>query len=137
MADTFLLQLVSPERVLVEEQVTEAQIPACNGFIGVLPGHAALLSELKAGGVLTYYVGGQEKVLAVYGGFVEVLPDRVRVLADAAEHKEEIDVNEAREKLRKAMAALQEELHAESIDPAVAMAEALRAQAKLDAAMKS
>src|SRR5450755_3256864 len=92
MADTLLFQLVSPERLLVEEQVTEAQIPARDGYIGVLPGHAPLLSELKPGGVLTYTAGGQQKVVAVYGGFVEVLGDRVRVLADFAEGKEEIDL---------------------------------------------
>jgi len=50
MADTILLQLVSPERLLVEEQVSEVQIPALDGFIGVLPGAAPLLSELKPGG---------------------------------------------------------------------------------------
>ena len=136
MADTLLLQVVSPERVLVEEQATEIQIPALDGFIGVLPGHAPLLSALKPGGVLTYRTGGQEKVLAVYGGFVEVLPDRVRVLADNAEHKEEIDVDEARRKLDEALKAMGEELHSESIDPAVAVAEMVRAQARLDAAMR-
>ena len=87
MADTFQFQLVSPERMLVDEQVSEAQIPAAEGYIGVLPGHAPLLSELKPGGVLTYRTTGGEKTLAVYGGFVEVQGSRVRVLADAAGHK--------------------------------------------------
>ena len=136
MADTLLLQVVSPERVLVEEQVTEIQIPASDGFLGVLPGHAPLLSGLMPVGVMTYRAGGQEKVLAVYGGFVEVLPDRVRVLADNAEHKEEINIDEARRKLDRALKAMTEELHSESIDPAVAVAEMVRAQARLDAAMK-
>ena len=136
MADTLLLQVVSPERVLVEEQATEIQIPARDGFIGVLPGHAPLLSSLMSGGVLTYRAEGREKVLAVYGGFVEVLPDRVRVLADSAEHKEEIDIDEARRKLDKALKAMTEDLHSEAIDPAVAVAEMVRAQARLDAAMR-
>jgi len=136
MADTLLLQVVSPERVLVEEQATEIQIPARDGFIGVLPGHAPLLSALMTGGVLTYRAEGREKVLAVYGGFVEVLPDRVRVLADSAEHKEEIDIDEARRKLDKALKAMTEDLHSEAIDPAVAVAEMVRAQARLDAAMR-
>jgi F-type H+-transporting ATPase subunit epsilon len=136
MADTLLLQVVSPERVLVEEQATEIQIPASDGFIGVLPGHAPLLSSLMSGGVLTYRAEGREKVLAVYGGFVEVLPDRVRVLADSAEHKEEIDIDEARRKLDKALKAMTEDLHSEAIDPAVAVAEMVRAQARLDAAMR-
>ena len=99
----FLLQLVSPERVLVEEQVDEVQIPGLDGYMGVLPGHAPLLSELKAGGVLTYRSGAAgEKVIAVYGGFVEVQADRVRILADFAERKEEINVEEARRQLSKA-----------------------------------
>ncbi len=120
-----LLQLVSPERVLVEEQVDEVQIPARDGYLGILPGHAPLLSELKAGGVLTYraVADKREKVLAVYGGFVEVQPDRIRILTDAAERKEEIDVEEAREQLRKADPASQDDM--------------LRAQARLDAATKA
>src|ERR1700721_1565605 len=101
MADTMLFQLVSPERLLAEVQVISVQIPARDGYIGVLPGHAPLLSELKAGGVLTYNANGTEKVVAIYGGFVEVLPDRVRVLADSAENKEEINSNPARAALQK------------------------------------
>lgn len=133
MADTLLLQIVSPERLLVEKQVTEVQVPALDGYIGVLPGHAPLLSELKAGGVLTYEEAGTKKVLAVYGGFVEVLPDRVRVLADMAEHKEEIDVAAAQTELDKAMKEV-DSIMAGAADPAVALDQAMRAQAKLDAA---
>src|SRR5580698_5247839 len=127
MADTLLLQLVSPERMLVEEQVTEVQIPGLDGYMGVLPGHAPLLSELKAGGVLTYKSGGAEKVIAVYGGFVEVQPDRVRILADSAERKEEINVEEAREQLRKATEAAGKEQG--DTDPTVALDQTARAQA--------
>src|SRR5580700_8796390 len=135
MADTLLLQLVSPERILVEEPVTEAQIPALNGFIGVLPGHAPLVSELMAGGVLSYQSAGGEKVLAVYGGFVEVLPDRVRVLADGAEYREEIDLQEAHAKLKEQMKVL-EQTPGAAIDPAVAIDEMMRVQATVDAAEK-
>ena len=87
MSETVLLQVVSPERVLVEEQVSEVQVPALDGFLGVLPGHAALVSELKPEGILTYRSGGHDREIAVFGGFVEVLPDRVRILADRAEAK--------------------------------------------------
>jgi F-type H+-transporting ATPase subunit epsilon len=114
------LQLVSPERVLVDENVDEVQIPGLDGYMGILPGHAPLLSELKAGGVLSYKSAGAEKVLAVFGGFVEVQPDRVRILADAAERKEEINVEEARQQLSKA----------------VELDDIERAQAKIDAASK-
>lgn len=87
MTETVLLQVVSPERVLVEEQVAEVQVPALDGFIGVLPGHAALVSELMKDGVLSFQSGGQEKQITLTGGFVEVLPDRVRVLADGTVSK--------------------------------------------------
>ena len=135
MADEGVLQLeiATPERQLVETEVKEAQIPCLDGFIGVLPGHAALISELKPG-VLTYTTTTETKVLAVYGGFVEVLPDRVRVLADDAERKEDIDLRKAQEALEKATAVLQ----AQGIesDPAIALFEAQRAEARLEAVMR-
>jgi F-type H+-transporting ATPase subunit epsilon len=136
MADTLLLQVVSPERQLVEEQVSDVQVPALDGFIGVLPGHARLLSALKPGGVLSYHVaGGQEKVLAIYGGFVEVLPDRVRVLADGAEPREEINVQEAQKKLQEAQ-KLYEGPPGGIPDPAEVFDELMRSQARVDAAEK-
>ena len=133
MAVTLLFQLVSPERLLVETQVTEVQVPARDGYIGVLPGHAPLLSELKAGGVLTYEEAGTTKVLAVFGGFVEVLPDRVRVLADWAERKEEIDVAAAQRELTEATKEV-DSIMSGAIDSEVALNDAMRAQAKVDAA---
>ncbi|HWF06979.1 MAG TPA: ATP synthase F1 subunit epsilon [Bryobacteraceae bacterium] len=116
------LEVVSPERILVNEQVSEVQVPGRDGYMGILPGHAPLLSELMAGGVLTYKAGAGEKVLAVFGGFVEVLPERVRVLADSAERKEEINAEQARAALSKA-------------DPNDRDA-TMRAQARVDAAAK-
>lgn len=83
MADTFLLEVVTPERQYVREQVSEAQIPAKNGYVGILPGHAALLSELGAGD-LTYAVGGHKRTLRVEGGWLEVSGDHARVLATTA-----------------------------------------------------
>jgi F-type H+-transporting ATPase subunit epsilon len=141
MPDTFLLQLVSPERLLVEEQATEAQIPARDGYIGVLPGHAPLLSELKPGGVMTYTANGQSKTVAVYGGFVEVLPESVRVLADAAEFSGEIDKAKAQLRLDEATKQLASipavPPGGEAPDPAIALAEMMRAQAAVEAASKS
>jgi F-type H+-transporting ATPase subunit epsilon len=135
MADTILFELVSPERVLVSEQVTEVQIPAREGFIGVMPGHAPLLSELKAGGVLTYKSAGGQKVIALFGGFVEVLPDRVRILADAAERKEEIDLAAAQAELVTAQKQV-DSMMAGAADPAVALDQAMQAQARVDAVTK-
>lgn len=131
MAETLHLQVVGPERMLVDEQVTEAQIPARDGFIGVLPGHAALLSELKAGGVLTYVVGGQSKKLAVYGGFVEVLPTGAKVLADGAEFGAEIDKQKAQARLAAAQKAV-EQVSADG-DSQGAQDEFLKAQAAVEA----
>jgi len=135
MADEGFLQLeiATPEKQVVETQVLEAQIPCLDGFIGVLPGHAALVSELRPG-VLTYTTTTETKVLAVYGGFVEVLPDRVRVLADDAERKEDIDLRKAQEALEKAT----EVLAAQGVesDPAIALYEAQRAEARLEAVMR-
>jgi len=81
------LLLVTPERELVHEQVDEVQVPGKDGYLGILPGHAALLGEL-GNGVLSYRADGHQRQLTVRGGFLEVLDDNVRVLADAAERVE-------------------------------------------------
>jgi F-type H+-transporting ATPase subunit epsilon len=131
MPDMLELEIATPERLLVHEKVDDVQIPAKNGFIGVLPGHAPLLSEL-ATGFLHYAAGGRRWYLAVHGGFVEIHQDHVRVLADAAEKAEEIDVARARTDLEKAQQQL---VNASlGVDPAVALAAVERAQARLEAA---
>ena len=131
MADTFELELATPERLLMREQVSEAQIPGSNGYLGILPGHAPLLSEL-APGYISYTSGGRKFFLAIRGGFVEVLPDKVRVLADAAERAEEIDVQRAEAALKRAQERLTEP-HVE-IDVARALSAMHRAEARLEAA---
>jgi F-type H+-transporting ATPase subunit epsilon len=83
MPDLLQLEVATPEKLLVSEQVTEVQIPAKSGFLGILPGHAALLSELGEG-LLTYTVAGRKRSLTLAGGFVEVLENHVRVVADRA-----------------------------------------------------
>ena len=88
------LQIVTPERLVVREQVDEVQIPGSEGYFGVLPGHTPLLASLAIGEL--WYRKGQEKTfLAIAGGFAEVLPDRVTLLATLAERAEEIDVERA------------------------------------------
>ena len=84
MADTFQLEVATPENLLVDAQVTEAELPGKDGYMGILPGHAPLLSVLGKG-TLTYSEGGAKKVLNLDGGFVEVFDNHVRVLADKAE----------------------------------------------------
>ena len=104
-----LLEIVTPDRSLVREEVDEVELPGSEGYFGVLPGHTPLLSMLKVG-ELWYRVGAERRYLAVAGGFVEVPPDRVTVLADIGERAEDIDVaraeaakRRAEERLAKAM----------------------------------
>jgi F-type H+-transporting ATPase subunit epsilon len=95
MDHTFLLRIVTPSRQVVRENVDEAQIPGREGYLGILPGHAPLISELKPGEI-TFKQGEKMYHLAVNGGFLEVLPEQVTVLAETAEKPEEIDVARAR-----------------------------------------
>ena len=101
MAETFTLEVVTPERQVVNQAVNEAQIPVLGGYIGVLPGHTPLLAEMGIG-ELSYHAGGREFYCTAIGGFVEVLADRVIVLADAAERAEDINVARAQAALDRA-----------------------------------
>ena len=84
------LQIVTPDRAIVKEQVDEVEIPGVDGYFGVLPGHTPMLAALSVGEL--WYRQGQEKTyLAIAEGFAEVLPDRVTILAQLAERAEEID----------------------------------------------
>ena len=133
MPDTLELEVATPERELVREQVSEVQVPAAQGYIGVLPGHAPLMSALGIG-TLTYVVGGAKRHLSVHGGFLEILENHVRVLADVAERAEEIDIQRAKAALERSQ---REALNpALGVDPAVALAATLRAQARLATAEK-
>ena len=80
------------------------QVPGKDGYLGILPGHAPLVGQLGAG-FLSYAAAGRRRYLAVSGGFIEVLPDHVRVLADVAERAEDIDVERARLALTRAQEA--------------------------------
>jgi F-type H+-transporting ATPase subunit epsilon len=131
MAEVLALEVVTPERLLVREEVTAVQVPAASGYLGILPGHAALLAELGTG-FLNYEAGGKRWYLAVHSGYLEILADRVRVLATAAERAEEIDVERAKAALKRAQEAL---FNASlGVDPAFALHAMARAQARLDAA---
>ena len=131
MADTFQLQVATPERQLVDEQVTEVQLPGKNGYMGILAGHAPLLSAL-GGGVLTYEGGGGgPHAVAISGGFVEVFDNHVRVLADRAEFPQDIQVDAARRELDEANEALRKADNEESSNAALDAVSA--AQARIDA----
>ena len=83
MAETFQIEVVTPEKLVLDQQADYAEIPGKDGYIGILPGHAALLGELGSG-ALTITSGGQTREVSVTGGYVEVRDNHVRVLADKA-----------------------------------------------------
>jgi len=130
--ETFTLEVVTPARLVARESATEAQIPVLGGTIGVLPGHTPLLAELGAG-QLTFRVANRVHSYAVIGGFVEVLADRVIVLADRAESAEEIDVaraQAARDRAQKRLASV----HDPAVDSKRAQDALTRAQVRLEIA---
>ena len=130
MADTLQLEVATPERSLVSEQVSEVQVPGKEGYMGILPGHAALMGLLGIG-TLSYVTvsDGKKKYLSIHAGFVEVLDDHVRVLADVAERAEEIDIRRARLALERAQ---EEGLNpALGVDPGAALLAMARAQARI------
>ncbi|HKQ76032.1 MAG TPA: F0F1 ATP synthase subunit epsilon [Blastocatellia bacterium] len=94
MANKLNLEVITPEKLTLREQVDEVVAPGLNGELGILPDHTPLISQLKTG-ILTYRQGAQNKRMHVSGGFVEVASDRVSVLSDVAENPEEIDVGRA------------------------------------------
>lgn len=95
MAEILHLEVVTPERNVVHADASEVQLPGRDGYIGVLPGHAPLLTEAGIG-ELSYKSGAGTEYLALIGGFAEVLPDGVIVLAESAERPEEINSERAR-----------------------------------------
>jgi F-type H+-transporting ATPase subunit epsilon len=96
MAETLQIEIVTPERLLVSDQASEVQVPGTSGYLGILPGHAPLISELRSGELSYRRPDGSIQRLAIHWGFAEVLPDKVTVLAVRAEKASEIDVEGAK-----------------------------------------
>ena len=134
MADTLHLQVATPERQLVDEPVERVEIPGKDGYLGILPAHAPLLSELGAG-VLTYSGTSDKQALAIDGGFVEVLENEVHVLAEHAEFGNEIDSAQARAQVEEAEAAVNNP--APDAKPEELVRRLAAAQARLDAAARA
>jgi len=101
MADTFQLEIVTPEKMVVRDQAEEMQIPGKDGYLGILPGHAPLITELAVGEI-TYLKDNYTHHLSVAWGFAEVLPNKVTILAETAERAEEIDARRAQEAKQRA-----------------------------------
>jgi F-type H+-transporting ATPase subunit epsilon len=127
------LQIVTPDKMLVREQVDEVEIPGSDGYFGVLPGHTPMLASLAVGEM--WYRKGQEKTyLSLAFGFTEVLPDRVTILAQLAERAEDIDVARAEEARRRAEARI---VQARDIDYARARTALIKSLARLQVASRS
>ncbi|HEU4950290.1 MAG TPA: F0F1 ATP synthase subunit epsilon [Candidatus Deferrimicrobiaceae bacterium] len=107
MASTIRLELVTPERLLLSEEVDEVVAPGYEGEFGVLPDHTPYLAILNIG-MLRYRKGNEVRRIALGGGFAEVSPERVVVMADTAERAEEIDLERARRARERAEAALKQ-----------------------------
>jgi F-type H+-transporting ATPase subunit epsilon len=105
MPDTFQLEIVTPEKMVVRDVAEEMQIPGKDGYLGILPGHAPLITELAVGEI-TYRNANVTHSLCVAWGFAEVLPDKVTILAETAERAAEVDVSRAQAAKQRAETAL-------------------------------
>jgi F-type H+-transporting ATPase subunit epsilon len=127
------LQIVTPDRLLVQEQVDEVEVPGSGGYFGVLPGHTPMLASLAVGEM--WYRKGQEKTyLAIAFGFAEVLPDRVTLLARLAERADEIDVERAEAARQRAENRL---IHKTDVDYERARAALTKALTRLQVASRT
>jgi len=127
------LQIVTPDKLLVKEQVDEVEIPGTEGYFGVLPGHTPMLASLAVGEM--WYRKGQDKTfLSLAYGFAEILPDRVTILATLAERAEDIDVTRAEEAKRRAEQRLQQ---AKDVDYERARIALVKSLARLQVATRS
>jgi F-type H+-transporting ATPase subunit epsilon len=107
------LEVVTPERQVLHEEVDAIQLPGRDGYLGILPGHAPLLTELGVG-ILSFRKGDETRYATAMGGFAEVLADRVILLAERSELAEEIDVGRAEAARERALKRLHE--HYDQVD---------------------
>jgi F-type H+-transporting ATPase subunit epsilon len=129
------LEVVTPERHVLDEMVESIEMPGKDGYLGILPGHAPLLTELGVG-ILTYHKGTEIRRLTVVNGYAEVLPDRVIVLAELSERAEEIDAQRARAAAERAQAMLAKAAGSPETDWEAAAAALERAEVRVEAASK-
>ena len=132
---TIKLDVVSAERVVFSDDVDVVVAPGVEGQLGILPHHAPLMTMLQPGEILIRK-GEADFCIAVSGGFLEVRPDRIIILADAAERAEDIDVSRAEEAKRRAEEGLREQ-KATGIDAARVEAAMRRALVRLRAAERA
>ena len=131
---SFELEVTTPEKLVIQATCTEAQIPGSEGELGILPGHAPLLSTLTSGALRYTTTDGRHEVLAIHGGWVEVQQTLVRVLTDAAENPDAIDRARAEESLKRAQSRLAHVV--ENVDFARALNAMKRAEVRVQVAKK-
>jgi F-type H+-transporting ATPase subunit epsilon len=139
MADTFTVQIATPERVVLEKEVVSLVAPAYDGYLGIWARHAPLAAELKVGELTLTEPGGRQDALAVSGGFLAVSGNVATILADAAELAEEIDLaraESAAERARERLAELRDPGARKHVDGERARSALLRAVNRLTVARK-
>jgi len=116
MADNIKLEVVTPEKIVVSEDAQIVASPGSQGEFGVLIGHTPFLTTLKTGTIRYTDADGNEKFIFVSGGFSEALPDKVTVLAESAELREDIDVERAKASMQRAQKRLEEDRSKVDVD---------------------
>ena len=137
MPELIHLEVVTPERKVFEAEVERVEVPGLDGELGILPGHAELVSLLKPAGLLTYHIAGESGEMAVADGFVEVNADRVTVLANKASRPEDIDLARALKLKQRAEEQMQRALSDPDADIVRAMIELERTSIELTVAEKA
>ena len=137
MADNIKLEVVTPEKIVVSEDAQIVASPGSQGEFGVLIGHTPFLATLKTGTIRYTDADGTEKFIFVSGGFSEALPDKVTVLAESAELREDIDVERAKAALERAQKRLEEDRSKEDVDFVRAKAALERAITRIGLVEKS
>jgi F-type H+-transporting ATPase subunit epsilon len=137
MADRIHLEVVTPERRVLEADVERVEVPGLDGELGILPGHTELVSLLKPAGLLTYHIGSETGEMAISDGFVEVSNDRVTVLANRATRPEDIDLTRALRTKEQAEQQMQRALADPDSDMARAIVELERATVEVQIAERA
>ena len=123
--------IITQERTVFSDEVDSVNLPGRDGRMGVLPNHMVMLTSLDFGEVIVRK-GGEEEIFAVGGGFAEILPEKVTILADSAEHADEIDIHRAQEARERAQAIMREGVPEDSERYAQIEAALRRAQIRIE-----
>ena len=134
MAGNIMLEVVTPDKAIVSEEAQIVVAPGEYGEFGVLIGHTSFLTSLKVGMLRYKDSSGSERLVFINGGFAEVLPNKVTILAESAERRRDIDVERAKEAVKRAEQRLAEASKKEELDFVRAQAALQRALARLKVA---